>query len=469
MAAIKYKNNNNNGGGKNNSTFKRSPSINSTVSLFDPHFEDGFKRSPSTHSSLSLSANTPTGRMVFPFPLRKNVPQLNSPSSFSECDARLSAFSPEPLMRVLPGPHSGPGGLCYGEAPRIPPVISENEAYQDGGDFYGTFNNNINNNNNNNHFNRRGKLQRPSSLCDAKQILPNQSEGLSTQSRPVNRLQRPTTLFKSNMQQQQQQKQQQQQQPQSLTSSFQNFNNNNNMGPMYMCNNTSTIFTPTGDPNRRVLYYNPKAVVEPRRFDSLSELGTPTSMSSASETTSPQFAAQIRPNNLGRRTSYRTYQKVAIPVAAPMSPIGTASECSFDMKSTPSSLCTSPRAGIYPPSPDQSSDSVPQSSACNPRIPVFETFKAYESLKSQMSTSSQGSTASKISYSDVSTSDVSSLSAPLRPIGETATLGRSLPDKGVPDTEDPELIKKLSFVSPKSGVFRPVAEGRRHKQSCAIM
>ena len=78
MAAIKYKNNNNNnnGGGKNTSTFKRSPSINSTVSLFDPHFEDGFKRSPSTHSSLSLSANTPTGRMVFPFPLRKNVPQL---------------------------------------------------------------------------------------------------------------------------------------------------------------------------------------------------------------------------------------------------------------------------------------------------------------------------------------------------------------------------------------------------------
>jgi hypothetical protein len=45
-----------------------------------------------------------------------------------------------------------------------------------------------------------------------------------------------------------------------------------------------------------------------RRFDSLSELGTPTSLSSSSEITSPQFAAQIRPNNLGRRTSYRTYQ-----------------------------------------------------------------------------------------------------------------------------------------------------------------
>jgi hypothetical protein len=28
----------------------------------------------------------------------------------------------------------------------------------------------------------------------------------------------------------------------------------------------------------------------------------------------PQVSAQIRPNNLGRRTSYRTYQKVPIPV-----------------------------------------------------------------------------------------------------------------------------------------------------------
>ena len=388
---------------------------------------------------------------------------LFSPSSFSECDARLSGtFSPEPLMRVLPGPGSGP---CYGEVPRIPPVISENEAYQDGGDLFVPFNNN---NNNSNHMTRRGKLQRPSSLCDAKQILPMSAD---LPSRPgCNRLQRPTTLFKSSIQQQQQQ------QPQFINSTFQNFNNNNNMGQMmYASNNSSTIFTPTGDPNRRVLYYNPKAV-EPRRFDSLSELGTPTSLSSASETTSPQFAAQIRPNNLGRRTSYRTYQKVSIPVAAPMSPIGTASECSFEMKSPPSSICTSPRSGKYPvrACPDQPVDHPESdtSSSCavpSSRIPVFETFKAYESLKSQMSTSSQGSTASKMSFSDVSSSDASSLSAPLRPIGETATLGRTLPEKGIPDTEDPELIKKLSFISPKSGVFRPVAESRRHKQGCAVM
>ena len=457
LAAIKHKNakNNNNNNVSKASTFKRSPSINSTVSLFEPQ-DGGFKRSPSTHSSLSLSANTPTsGRMPFPFPMRKNVPQLNSPSSFSECDARLSSFSPEPVLRVLPGPGSGPVGLGYGDVPRIPPVISENEAYQDGGDFYSTMNNNSCAANNNN-FCRRSKLQRPSSLCDAKQILPNLGENFGAPFRQSSRLQRPTTLFKQ---------QQQQQQPQS----FQNFggNNNNSIGQIYASNASSTIFTPTGDPRQRVLYYNPKAVVEPRRFDSLSELGTPTSLSSFSETTSPQFAAQIRPNNLGRRTSYRTYQKVAIPVATPMSPIGTGSECSFDMKSP---MCTSPRPMKFsspePPITESSSETDTAS-----RIPVFEPFKAYESLKSQMSTSSQGSTGSgsKMSFSELSNSDTSSVTPPVRPTGENPTLGRTIPEKGIPDTEDPELLKKLSFVSPKSGVFRPVAEGKRHRQGCSVM
>ena len=448
MAAIKHKNNNT----IKTSTFKRSPSINSTVSLFEPQ-EGGFKRSPSTHSSLSLTANTPTsGRIPFPFPLRKNVPQLNSPSSFSECDARFSTFSPEPILRVLPGPGSGPVGLGYGDVPRIPPVISENEAYQETGDYYGTLINN------NNHLTRRNK-QRPSSLCDAKQILPNFGDAISAPLRQSSRLQRPTTLFK------QQQQQQQLQQPQSFLN-LNNNNNNNSFGQIYASNNTSTMFTPTGDPRQRVVYYNPK-IVEPRRFDSLSELGTPTSLSSASEMTSPQFAAQIRPNNLGRRTSYRTYQKVPIPVATPMSPIGTASECSFDMKSP---MCTSPRPMKFsspePPITELSSETDTAS-----RIPVFEPFKAYESLKSQMSTSSQGSTGSgsKMSFSEMSNSDTSSVTPPLRPIGETPTLGRSLPEKGIPDTEDPELLKKLSFVSPKSGVFRPVAEGKRHKQSCSVM
>ena len=36
--------------------------------------------------------------------------------------------------------------------------------------------------------------------------------------------------------------------------------------------------------------------------------------------------------------------------------------------------------------------------------------------------------------------------------------------------EDENLIKNLNFVSPKSGVYRPLPEGsRRYKQSCNVM
>lgn len=209
-------------------TFKRSPSINSTMSLFTDSSQmnycgtnnnggiiGNFKRSPSTHSNLSLSANmrllvtspqaqTSTARRLQPQhepkvmsptdpiygfkPARngnlgnQNLPPLQSPS-FSECDARLSTFSPEPLSDSgLPGPHGrrvptavpsrGAGkpprrstsGNCMvtigGYNPnntrlntpyyrhsaiistsdfeaRIPPVISENEAYQN--NYHSTF------------------------------------------------------------------------------------------------------------------------------------------------------------------------------------------------------------------------------------------------------------------------------------------------------------------------------------------
>ena len=56
-------------------------------------------------------------------------------------------------------------------------------------------------------------------------------------------------------------------------------------------------------------------------------------------------------------------------------------------------------------------------------------------------------------------------------------------DPTVPDTEDPELLRQLQFVSPKQGVFRPVgqcdaaggaaggaASGRRRsKDNCSVM
>ena len=200
-------------------TFKRSPSINSTMSLFTDssnvsycasnNHNGGmgtFKRSPSTNSNLSLCANVRLVTSPQPQTLtvkrgyisakeNKNSPEesdygfndprniiqisgklppLQSPS-FSECDSRLSTFSPEPLSDSgLPGPNrrrvpnvipsrgmgkpprrstSGNcialvGGLNTNNVnltkpyyrhsaivstsefeARIPPVISENEAY----------------------------------------------------------------------------------------------------------------------------------------------------------------------------------------------------------------------------------------------------------------------------------------------------------------------------------------------------
>ena len=138
-----------------NGTFKRSPSINSTMSLFTDtsHLSFGssnnhnnnngigaFKRSPSTNSNLSLSANvrlastpqpqitstvkrgyasskdtatSPAAESDYGFnedrsriQISGKLPPLQSPS-FSECDSRLSTFSPEPLSEssALPGPN----------------------------------------------------------------------------------------------------------------------------------------------------------------------------------------------------------------------------------------------------------------------------------------------------------------------------------------------------------------------------
>ena len=177
LAAIKHKNslnsNNSNPGNKTkerpgnnkrndsldtnteNNTFKRSPSINSTMSLFtdtsnlsfgsssNSNNNNGigaFKRSPSTNSNLSLSANmrlastpqpqltstvkrgylspkdtptSPAAESDYGFNEDRSItqvsgklPPLQSPS-FSECDSRLSTFSPEPLSESsgLPGPN----------------------------------------------------------------------------------------------------------------------------------------------------------------------------------------------------------------------------------------------------------------------------------------------------------------------------------------------------------------------------
>jgi len=80
--------------------------------------------------------------------------------------------------------------------------------------------------------------------------------------------------------------------------------------------------------------------------------------------------------------------------------------------------------------------------------------KNYESLKSHTSTHSHGSTGSKVSTSTSSTS-------------HTNTGPR---DIEVPDTEDPQLLSNLDFVSPKAGVYRPVnPRSSVKKDKCSLM
>lgn len=246
-------------------------------------------------------------------------PPLNSPSSFSECDARLSTFSPEPLSR-------------------IPPSIAENEAYQSDTNM---------------------------SVCSFQTF------------------QTPISMPSSEPPKQQQKR------PNSLALA----------GGLQSRPLTMTLITPTGDPQKRV--YN------------LSESNN---------------NAMIRPNCLTRRTSYRTYQKVPIPVAAPMSPVG--SEYSLDLKSA-SSSCFSPLP--RPVNGESGLESVDEDM----------TLKTYESLKSTCS--SQNSSKASSTSSDLSSYK--------------------------PDSENSDLqIKSLNFVSPKTGVYRPMPEGsRRYKQSCTVM
>ena len=74
--------------------------------------------------------------------------------------------------------------------------------------------------------------------------------------------------------------------------------------------------------------------------------------------------------------------------------------------------------------------------------------KAYESLKSQGSTGSTGSSS------------------------KTSTGSSVLMDMEEPNTEDPELLNQLNFVSPKAGVFRPVNPTPlkiKDKDKCVLM
>ena len=114
-----------------NSAFKRSPSINSSLSLFEP-MPSSIVTSMSEHlngncnnnlvskkSNYSVASNgNGAGQLRHSYRYQANLiapPPLNSPSSFSECDARLSTFSPEPLRlpdQPPPPPPPPPGDSC---------------------------------------------------------------------------------------------------------------------------------------------------------------------------------------------------------------------------------------------------------------------------------------------------------------------------------------------------------------------
>lgn len=227
-----------------------------------------------------------------------------------------------------------------------------------------------------------------------------------------------------------------------------------------------------------------------QRFDSVSELGSPMSTASGSSSfiKSPQMEvisqtnAQVRANGLSRRTSYRTHPKMAIPVAAPMSPVG--SDFCFDIKSPPRSTCQSPESFT------QHSESVNLSSAgsnsgkCGldvgghsglamtaaPRLPCFEEApKIYESLKSHVSICSQSSDGSSKLPSDFS--DASSISKGRNPCGVTSNRNSDLImscSNSQTNIDSPEnLLNNLNFVSPKAGVYRPCS--RKSKHNCSIM
>lgn len=158
--------------------------------------------------------------------------------------------------------------------------------------------------------------------------------------------------------------------------------------------------------------------------------------------TSPNGSAQIRTNGLSRRASFRSPtsgQKPSIPVATPKSPLG--SEVSFELKSPLSTSIPKEVMIITPATPE----------ATKQHSTSFEIKqKAYESLKSQGSTASQGSTGSKTSTG----SSVLSTNSSSGKISSSCS--KDLLDPSVPDTEDPELLRQLQFVSPKAGVFRPI-------------
>ena len=166
----------------------------------------------------------------------------------------------------------------------------------------------------------------------------------------------------------------------------------------------------------------------------------------SSPLTSPTMA-QVRPCGLSRRTSFRSQGNTPKAVATPKSPMADCPTVETSLQQdTLSPLAVSTRKP--PPKSQMLVTSSPNSLA------AFDMKQnAGESLKSQGSTASQGSTGSKTSTGSSLISTDSNLNSS---VSNGRQVSRDIIDPDVPDTEDPELLRQLQFVSPKNGVFRPV-------------
>ncbi len=158
--------------------------------------------------------------------------------------------------------------------------------------------------------------------------------------------------------------------------------------------------------------------------------------------------AQVRPNGLSRRTSYRTHPKMAIPVSTPMSPV--SSEVSFDLKqqlNSPTELSSIAETSCGENSTKQIIS-----------VAVFEP-KSYESLKSQVSTCSSSESSSEDSSSKLPSefSDASSISFVNNNNGRQEEAEKR---------NEKDVLE--NFISPKSGVYRP-STGKKGRNNCAIM
>ena len=181
----------------------------------------------------------------------------------------------------------------------------------------------------------------------------------------------------------------------------------------------------------------------------------------SSPLTSPTMA-QVRPSGLSRRTSFRSQGNTPKAVASPKSPLSDCPGIELppvqqQQQDTLSPLAVSTRK---PAPKSQLMVSSPNSLA------AFDMKQnAGESLKSQGSTGSKTSTGSSL----IST-DSNAMTS-----GSGRQVSRDILDPDVPDTEDPELLRQLQFVSPKNGVFRPINtsspfnKNGKKKQNCRMM